>query len=66
MSLIENVLKPSGFFWLKKSTDAEREPEPREQHDPSLASIEYELLQLRASLEGIMDFDDKPIASRAA
>ncbi len=64
MSLIDHVLKPVGFPWLNKRARGGHSEEAVVPPVPSLASIEYELTQLRASLRGVVDFKD-PQASPA-
>jgi hypothetical protein len=63
MSLIDQVLKPASFSWLQKKTRAEQPAEPVAPPAPSLASVEYELIQLRASLRGVVDFKDQRTAA---
>jgi len=58
MSLINHVLKPAGFPQLLRKIQSLREAEPARVPAPSLASVEYELMQLRASLLGVVDFKE--------
>jgi hypothetical protein len=59
MSLIENILKPAGLNWLRKPAPARAAEDMVKTQEPSLASIEYELRQLRASLNGVMHLQDQ-------
>jgi hypothetical protein len=60
MSLIEHVLKPARLPWLHRKTRAELPAEPAVPPVPTLASVEYELSQLRISLRGVVDFAGGP------
>lgn len=53
MTLIDRVLQRS-YFGMRREKDAEADGEAVRL--PSLASIEYELAQLRISLRGYVDF----------
>ena len=63
MSLIDHVLKPVGLSWLHKKPPVELSDETIAPRMPSLASIEYELNQLRGSLDGVIDFGAAPLPS---
>ena len=66
MSLIDHVLKPSGLSWLYKKVPADVTHETTVPRTPSLASVEYELSQLRSSLDGVVDFSSPHHNSRLA
>ena len=61
MSLIDHVLKPARLSWLHKRTQGQLPAEPAAPPVPSLASVEYELSQLRISLRGVVDFAGGPV-----
>ena len=64
MSIIDQVRGPLPLSWLRKSATVEAPAELLAARLPSLASVEYELYELRASLRGVVDFgDEKPKSS---
>ena len=57
MSFVDHIRAPGALSWLRNGRPV-RLAEPQAAPLPSLASVEYELAQLRASLRGVVDFGD--------
>lgn len=58
MSFIDHVRIPDALSWLRNRAGNADPSMSVSQTGPSIASVEYELRQLRVSLRGIVDFGD--------
>ena len=58
MSISDYISGNAAWSWLIKRSASRFAPEARQPDGPSLASVEYELSQLRLSLRGVVDFGD--------
>ena len=61
MSIVEH-LGPAAAAWLRKGAAQTKSSSTPVAPLVSLASVEYELSQLRSSLDGFVDFKDRPSA----
>lgn len=60
MSLADHVRSPEALSWLRQTPAAVEVPAQLvDGRLPSLAAVEYELSQLRASLRGVVNFGDE-------
>ncbi len=58
MSMSDYISGNAAWSWLAKRADSRFDAEARQRETPSLASVEYELSQLRLSLRSVVDFGD--------